>query len=132
MSVTFTKTDRLLRIFKASTTGRLSKGSRVLNNRLQFLTVFALTVIACLVCTIFYFVFQPILVEKIERKDDGAVMSFSCGTDFTILLLILLSYIFAISLTCSIFAFKARKLPENYNEARYTSFAKFSFCQSFS
>ena len=128
VSVTFTKTDRLLRIFKASTSGRLSKGSRVLDNRIQFLTVFILTLIAGLICTIFYFVFQPVLDEKIERKDNNVVMSFSCGTDFTVLLLILLSYIFAISLTCSIFAFKARKLPENYNEARYTSFAMFSFC----
>lgn len=128
VSVTFTKTDRLLRIFKASMAGRLSKGSRVLNNRIQFLTVFALTVIACLTWTIFYFVFQPKLIEKMERSNSGAVMSFSCGADFNVLLLILLSYIFAISLACSIFAFKARKLPENYNEARYTSFAMFSFC----
>lgn len=128
VSVTFTKTDRLLRIFKASTTGRLSKGSRVLNNRIQFLTVFALTIVACLLCIIFYFVFRPKLCEKVESNSSGALMSFSCGTDFPVLLLILLGYIFAISLTCSIFAFKARKLPENYNEARYTSFAMFSFC----
>ena len=128
VSVTFTKTDRLLRIFKASTSGRLSRGSRVLNNRVQFLTVFALTLIAGLVCTIFYFVFPPILIKEVERTSSGVVMTFSCGTGFTVLLVILLSYIFAISMTCSIFAFKARKLPENYNEAKYTSFAMFSFC----
>ena len=128
VSVTFTKTDRLLRIFKASTSGRLSKDSRVLNNRVQFLTVFGLTLIASLICTIFYFVFRPEIKTETERKNDGVLISSSCGTNFTVLLLILLSYIFAISLTCSIFAFRARKLPENYNEARYTSFAMFSFC----
>ena len=128
VSVTFTKTDRLLRIFKASTAGRLKKTSRVLNNKIQFLTVFALTVIACLLCTIFHFVFQPKLIEKVGQSPDGTEMTFSCGSDFDVLFLILLSYIIGISLTCSIFAFRARKLPENYNEARYTSFAMFSFC----
>ena len=128
VSVTFTKTDRLLRIFKASVAGRLSKNSRVLNNRIQLLTVAALTILACVVCTIFYFVFQPVLVQKIERNKTGVEMRFSCGNDFKVLFLILLCYIGGISFTCSIFAFRARKLPENYNEARYTSFAMFSFC----
>eukprot|EP00794_Sanderia_malayensis_P005307 gene5307-5976_t len=130
VSVTFTKTDRLLRIFKASNSGRLSKNSRVLNNGMQILTVVVLTLIASVICITFFFVFRPEFYEEINRDNGDVTVTYSCGKNYRALFLILLSYIFGIALTCNVFAFRARKLPENYNEARYTSFAMFLFCLS--
>ena len=128
VSVTFTKTDRLLRIFKASRSGTLTRKSRVRNNRAQFLTVALLTFIGCIFTGILCIVLRPTLIEKVNRTYSTVEKTFSCGKSYKTLAIILLSYIFGIALTCTIFAFRARKLPENYNEARYTSFAMFSFC----
>ena len=128
VTVTFTKADRLLRVFKASKSGRLSRTSRVLDNRVQLVTVFILTVGGCFITGLVCLFLRPELEKKVTTLSKAASMAYSCGENYDILILVLLGYIFAIAFTCSVFAFKARKLPENYNEARYTSFAMFSFC----
>lgn len=127
VSVTFTKADRLLRIFKASKSGILAKRSIVRGNGVQFVTVLVLTIIALLLCTVIYVPFRPNIEKIVHYVGDEIHVTKYCSGYYDSILFILIGYIAMIALICGVYAFKARKLPETYNEARYTSFAMFTF-----
>ena len=128
ISVTFTKADRLLKIFKASKSGMLSKHSRIKSNKIQYITVAGLTLGGILVLTAVYLAFRPKTDKDISHIDSNNItVEFFCKGHYDTILFILLGYISIIALICGVYAFKARKLPETYNEARYTSFAMFIF-----
>ncbi|XP_057307029.1 extracellular calcium-sensing receptor-like [Hydractinia symbiolongicarpus] len=128
ISVTFTKADRLLRIFKASRTGILAKRSIVKGNTVQFIAVAVLTIIAVFLCTATYLSVQPTIMAATTYTDhDDIHILYYCSGQYHRVLIVLLFYIAIIALICAVYAFKARKLPETHNEARYTSFAMFTF-----
>ena len=127
VSVTFTKADRLLRVFEASKSGILAKHSAMRGNTVQYLTVLFLMLIGMALCASLFAVFRPTLIEKVRYHDDNIDMLYVCGGHYDTILFSLVGYVVVIGLVCTVYAFKARKLPQDFNEARYTSYAMFTF-----
>ena len=131
ISVTLAKADRLLQIFNASKSGILRKRSCIKSNKMQYIKVTGLTTVGTFVITTLYLASPPKIGKTISYTNDIHIkVEYFCKGYYDIILFILLGYIGIIALICGVYAFKARKLPETYNEARYTSFAMFIFLLS--
>ncbi|NXL43141.1 GPC6A protein, partial [Podilymbus podiceps] len=82
-------------------------------------TVVTCTGIQVIICT-FWLIFRTPFVKQnfsipraiILECNEGSIVAFG----------IMLGYISALAFICFIFAFKGRKLPENYNEAKFITF----------
>ena len=127
VSVTFTKADRMLRVFEASKSGILSKHSAMKGNAVQYATVFLLTAFGIGLCTCMYTVLKVKVSRDIQYKQDKIDVLYFCDDSYDTILFAMVSYIVLIALVCTVYAFKARKLPQDFNEARYTSYAMFIF-----
>ena len=124
VSVTFTKADRLLRVFEESKSGILAKHSTTQGNLIQYLTVAFLNIIGMAVCLIMMTV-KPI--EPETQLQNGVLVLSQCGHSFETTMFVIVVYLILIALVCTVYAFKARKLPKFYRETRYTGFAMFTF-----
>jgi len=127
VSVTFTKADRLLRVFEASKSGILAKHSTMKGNTVQYLTIFFLTLVGMALCASMFAVFRPTIIKKAHYHSDGIDIMYVCGGHYDTILFSLVAYVVVIGLVCTVYAFKARKLPQDFNEAKYTSYAMFIF-----
>ena len=126
MSITFTKADRLLRVFNAGKIGILRCRER--SNMVQLVTVGVLTVFGLLLLTFVHFTLPTNVDKYYTNSSNGRVyITFYCSGNYDTHLFIGIAYIGVIALICGVYAFKARRLPETFNEARYTSFAMFTF-----
>ena len=130
ITVVFTKADRLLKIFRASQEGMLTRHSHLRSNKYQFITVAILTFIGLMICAILYSVLKPdvIAIQNYDNTLDTTTIEYHCSNSYNTILLVLIGYTFIIAAVCGVYAFLARKLPEDYNEAKYTSFSMFTFC----
>ena len=119
-AIIFLKTDRIVRIFNSKS--RLTKRSRLLSNKVQYVLTIILTVIPLLGTTI-WLTQRPITVTK-EMDDD--MYTVYCQNEQAGQL-IQLTYILLLALLCTLEAFHARKLPESFNEAKFICFSMFAF-----
>lgn len=125
-SIMLLKTDRLLRIFKARS--RLTAGgSYLISNKMQAIVASVMTLVPVTLTTIWFVVHPPEVVAKVDNAREGWQI-LSCGASNELLNIVILGYVLVIALLCTYFAFKARKLPENFNEAKFICFAMFAFC----
>ena len=127
VSVTFTKADRMLRVLEASKSGILAKHSAMKGNTVQYVTVFFLTIIGTGFCCSIFAVFRPEVKQVVRYFGDDVDMLSYCGGYYDTILFAMVAYIVIIALVCTVYAFKARKLPQDFNEARFTSYAMFIF-----
>nr|XP_001504197.1 G-protein coupled receptor family C group 6 member A [Equus caballus]XP_008516180.1 PREDICTED: G-protein coupled receptor family C group 6 member A isoform X1 [Equus przewalskii] len=81
--------------------------------------IFTCTGIQVVICTLWVILAAPTVEENVSLPrviilecEEGSVLAF--GT--------MLGYIAILAFICFIFAFKGRKLPENYNEAKFITF----------
>lgn len=81
--------------------------------------VLSCTGIQVVICTLWLVLAAPVVEENISLPrviilecEEGSVLAF--GT--------MLGYIAVLAFLCFVFAFKGRKLPENYNEAKFLTF----------
>lgn len=120
------KTDRLLRIFQARS--RLTAGgSYLISNKMQAIVAAVMTLVPVTLTTVWFIVHPPEVVFKVDpSREDWQIIS--CGASNEFLNIVILGYVLVIALLCTYFAFKARKLPENFNEAKFICFAMFAFC----
>ncbi|XP_006879070.1 PREDICTED: G-protein coupled receptor family C group 6 member A isoform X1 [Elephantulus edwardii] len=77
------------------------------------------TGVQVVICTLWLIYAAPVVEENVSLPrviilecEEGSILAF--GT--------MLGYIAILAFTCFIFAFKGRKLPENYNEAKFITF----------
>ena len=124
-SIMLLKTDRLLRIFRSRS--RLSSRSRLLTNKMQIVMAACLTLLPVLFSIVWFLAYPPEIAVTADSTAEDTVVH-ECDGYVDILQLILLGYVLILALLCTYFAFKARTLPENFNEARFIGFAMFSFC----
>ena len=122
LAITFAKTYRLYRIFNKKTTEQ----SKMLHNKYQSLVVFIILFLQILFIVLWLQRNKLKVVKTINRVE----MSFiwHCCENAGNLHVISQSYNITISIACAFMAFRARKLPTAFNEARYIAFGTFTYC----
>ncbi|XP_078698882.1 extracellular calcium-sensing receptor-like [Branchiostoma floridae x Branchiostoma belcheri] len=115
ISVILVKTNRVRVIFEARLPSSLHR--KWLGIRIQLLSVF-LAVLGMLVVLIVWSVAAPPYPEEnFEIQPDKIFLE--CKTGTWIGWGVMIGYIVVLAMCCFYFAFKARKLPENFNEAKF-------------
>ncbi|OCT80319.1 G-protein coupled receptor family C group 6 member A [Xenopus laevis] len=84
-----------------------------------FTLVFVCTGIQVLICAAWLVFWPPHMKENFSLPQ---TIILECDEGSTVAFTVMLVYIAVLAFLCFIFAFKGRKLPENYNEAKFITF----------
>lgn len=121
-SAIFTKTNRISRIFNRGI--KSIKRPSYTSPRSQIVICLGLVGVQ------FVGVVAWLLVERPATKEVypyRLVAVLTCGIS-NISLILSLGYNMVLILLCTVYAFKTRKIPENFNEAKYIGFTMYSTC----
>ncbi|XP_071995643.1 G-protein coupled receptor family C group 6 member A-like isoform X3 [Engystomops pustulosus] len=84
-----------------------------------FTLVFVCTGFQVMICTTWLIFWSPYIKENFSLQK---TIILECKEGSTVAFGIMLGYIAVLAFACFIFAFRGRKLPENYNEAKFITF----------
>ena len=131
LSIVLARINRTIVVFKYSkvTPKHQSKFLRkylsmFLYNRTQIMLALFFTVIELLLCVAWLLSSPPRVTARRLTLTERLLM---CETRTSFGHIISNAFIIFLSLLCTFVAFKSRKLPQNYNEAKFISFAMFVF-----
>lgn len=82
--------------------------------------------IQVIICTVWLVVSPPTPVQLMPRE--SAIVILLCDEGSQIAFALVLGYIGLLACLCLLLAFLARKLPDNFNEARLITFSMLIFC----
>ena len=125
VSVLFLKTNRLVQAFQTKIIPNWFR-HYVVDPRRQFLVVILLNIVEVILTVLWLATDPPHEHQEVRPQTHVFHTCLPFRTRVGMILrAVMFSYFIFLSLVASIYAFKARHLPENFNEARYIGFAMY-------
>ncbi|XDV29323.1 hypothetical protein PO909_032460 [Leuciscus waleckii] len=123
MSCILARTIAVVMAFKATVPGSSVPQCSL---PLQRISVFCCTLFQVIICTLWLVLAPPMPFKNITHSLDKIIVE--CDLGSAIGFWAVLVYIGLLSVLCFILAFLARKLPDNFNEAKFITFSILIFC----